>query len=294
MRFFLQHLLSIDERNWAPMKIGHGESILTDSVFSFHQGTLPLLISIPHLGTDIPPHIRNQLSNVAEGVADTDWHLDRLYGFAKAAGASVLAARVSRYVIDLNRPASGESLYPGQTTTGLCPTETFHGESLYPNDVGPDEAEIAARLNVYWKPYHARLREELDRLKAEHGAVLLWEAHSIASVLPRLFDGKLPDLNLGTNAGASCDSRILDAVTGTLDGQPFTWVANGRFKGGYITREYGRPADGIHAIQLEMCQSTYMDETPPFAYRSDLADQVEPVVERMVLAAVDALRAVGR
>ncbi|HDR9318572.1 TPA: N-formylglutamate deformylase [Burkholderia vietnamiensis] len=267
---------------------------MTDSIFSFHQGTLPLLISIPHLGTDIPPHIGSQLGHVAEAVADTDWHLDRIYGFAKAAGASVLAARVSRYVIDLNRPASGESLYPGQTTTGLCPTETFHGEPIYPDGGGPDEAEIASRLEAFWKPYHARLREELDRLKAAHGAVLLWEAHSIASVLPRLFDGKLPDLNLGTNSGVSCDSRILDAVTGTLDAQPFSWVANGRFKGGYITREYGRPADGVHAIQLEMSQSTYMNETRPFEYRAALADQVKPVVERMVLTAVDALRAVGR
>ncbi|MBN3815323.1 N-formylglutamate deformylase [Paraburkholderia sp. Se-20369] len=265
---------------------------MTDAVFNFHQGELPLLISIPHLGTEIPPQIGSQLTDIATQVADTDWHLDRLYAFAKAAGASILAARVSRYVIDLNRPASGESLYPGQTTTGLCPSETFHGEPLYANGVRPDEAEVAERLNVYWRPYHAQLRAELERLKAKHGSVLLWEAHSIASVLPRLFDGKLPDLNLGTNSGASCDARILDAVTGTLDRQPFTWVANGRFKGGYITREYGRPADGVHAIQLEMCQSTYMDEASPFDYRADRADQVGPVVERMVRAAVDALRTV--
>ncbi|MBN3776697.1 N-formylglutamate deformylase [Burkholderia sp. Ac-20345] len=267
---------------------------MTDAVFDFHQGELPLLISIPHLGTDIPPQVRNQLTGVAEHVADTDWHLDRLYAFAKHAGASMLGARVSRYVIDLNRPASGESLYPGQTTTGLCPTETFRGEPLYASGAAPDAAEIARRLDAYWQPYHARLRAELDRLKAAHGAVLLWEAHSIASVLPRLFDGKLPDLNLGTNSGASCDARILDAVTGTLDRQPFTWVANGRFKGGYITREYGRPAEGVHAIQLEMCQSTYMDETPPFDYRADRAEQVGPVVARMVRAAVDALRTVDR
>ncbi|MGU7771645.1 N-formylglutamate deformylase [Burkholderia sp. MR1-5-21] len=267
---------------------------MTNSVFSFREGTLPLLISIPHLGTEIPRHIGEQLSDVAPVVADTDWHLDRIYGFAKDAGASVLAARISRYVIDLNRPASGDSLYPGQTTTGLCPTETFHGEPLYPDGVGPHKAEIDARLAAYWGPYHLQLRDELNRLKALHGKVLLWEAHSIASVLPRLFDGKLPDLNLGTNSGMSCDSRILDAVADTLDDQPFTWVTNGRFKGGYITREYGRPVDGIHAIQLEMCQSTYMNEAPPFEYRQDLADQVKPVVERMVLAAVDALYAVKR
>ncbi|AFQ51092.1 N-formylglutamate deformylase [Burkholderia cepacia] len=266
---------------------------MTDSVFTFHKGTLPLLISIPHLGTEIPPEVRVQLDDVASAVADTDWHLDRIYEFARAAGASILAARVSRYVIDLNRPAGGESLYPGQTTTGLCPTETFHGEPLYRDGRGPGETDVAARLNAYWQPYHAKLRAELDRLKAEHGKVLLWEAHSIASILPRLFDGKLPDLNLGTNAGATCDARILDAVSGTLDQQPFTWVANGRFKGGYITRQYGCPADGVHSIQLEMCQSTYMNEAAPFDYRPDLAEKVKPVVERMVIAAFEALRAIS-
>ncbi|NPT39304.1 N-formylglutamate deformylase [Paraburkholderia xenovorans] len=264
---------------------------MTEPVFRFHQGTLPLLISIPHLGTDIPDPIRSQLTDVASQVADTDWHLDTLYDFARLSGASVLGARYSRYVIDLNRPSSGESLYPGQTTTGLCPTETFRGEPLYRSGNGPDKDELAARLENYWSPYHAKLREELDRLKAQFGAVLLWEAHSIASVLPRLFDGKLPDLNLGTNSGKSCDSRILDAVTHSLEGQPFTWVTNGRFKGGHITREYGCPEQGIHAIQLEMCQSTYMNETAPFAYRPDLAAQVGPVVERMVMAAVDTMLA---
>jgi N-formylglutamate deformylase len=264
---------------------------VTEANFRFHQGTLPLLISIPHLGTDIPDAIRSQLTDAASDVADTDWHLDTLYDFAKRSGASVLAARYSRYVIDLNRPASGESLYPGQTTTGLCPTETFHGEPLYRNAVGPDEAELAARLNTYWTPYHSKLREELARMKAQFGTVLLWEAHSIASVLPRLFEGKLPDLNIGTNSGNSCDPRILDAITHTLESQPYTWIANGRFKGGYITREYGRPEQGIHAIQLEMCQSTYMNETAPFDYRPDLASQVAPVVERMVMAAVDTMLA---
>jgi N-formylglutamate deformylase len=264
---------------------------VTEPVFRFRQGILPLLISIPHLGTEIPETVRCQLTDQASDVADTDWHLDTLYDFAKRAGASVLGARYSRYVIDLNRPSSGESLYPGQTTTGLCPTETFRGEPLYKTGSGPAGEELSARLSTYWAPYHAKLREELDRMKAQFGRVLLWEAHSIASVLPRLFEGKLPDLNLGTNSGNSCDARILDAVTQILESQPFTWVANGRFKGGYITREYGRPEQGVHAIQLEMCQSTYMNETTPFAYRPDLASQVEPVVERMVMAAVETMRA---
>lgn len=267
---------------------------MTEAVFDFHTGTLPLLVSIPHLGRIIPDALRGQYTDIAHAVADTDWHLDQLYDFAKQAGASILSARVSRYVIDLNRPPSGESLYPGQTTTGLCPTETFRGEPLYRSGETPSVEETQARLHDYYMPYHAKLRDTLNAMRHQHGTVLLWEAHSIASVLPRLFEGKLPDLNLGTNSGQSCDPRILRAVTDTLDAQPYTWIANGRFKGGYITREYGRPETGVHAIQLEMCQSTYMNEAAPFEYRMDLAAQVKPVVERMVLAALEASAAMPR
>ena len=263
---------------------------MNTAVYEFHEGTLALLISIPHLGTGIPDEVRAPLTEVAGEVADTDWHLDTLYDFARSAGASVLGARISRYVIDLNRPPTGESLYPGQTTTGLCPTETFRGEPLYRNGTGPLEADKALRLERYWRPYHEKLQAELERLRAIHGRVLLWEAHSIASILPRLFEGKLPDLNLGTNSGLSCDPRIMEAVTAQLADQPYTWVHNGRFKGGFITRQYGRPAHGVHAIQLEMCQSTYMNETAPFEYRPDLAEKVKPVVQGMVDAALGALK----
>lgn len=266
---------------------------MSDTGFHFCQGSVPLLISIPHLGTEIHADVRSQLTDIADVVADTDWHLDRLYGFAARMGASVLGARFSRYVIDLNRPSTGESLYPGQTTTGLCPTETFRGEALYPNGGAADSSEVERRLHAYWHPYHAKLRQELDRLKAQFGHVLLWEAHSIASVLPRLFEGKLPDLNVGTNCGHSCDARVLDAITSSLRDQPFTWVANGRFKGGHITRAYGKPEHGVHAVQLEMCQSTYMNEEAPFEYRPDLAARVEPVVEKMVSAALGAVRSLG-
>ncbi|WP_250511480.1 N-formylglutamate deformylase [Caballeronia sp. GACF4] len=263
---------------------------MSSEAFHFQQGSIPLLLSIPHLGTEIPADIREQLTDASTEVADTDWHLDRLYDFAARAGASVLGARYSRYAIDLNRPASGESLYPGQTTTGLCPLETFRGDPLYRNGSGPDSVEVQRRLGVYWQPYHAQLHAELERLTARFGKVLLWEAHSIASVLPRLFEGKLPDLNIGTNSGASCDASVLDAITATLGDQPFTWIANGRFKGGYITRAYGQPERGVHAVQLEMCQSTYMDEAAPFGYREDRASKVQPVVEGMVMAAFEAVR----
>ncbi|OXC77503.1 N-formylglutamate deformylase [Caballeronia sordidicola] len=263
-------------------------------VFDFKAGTLPLLVSIPHLGREIPEELRDGYTDVALTVADTDWHLDRLYDFAAQAGASVLNARFSRYVIDLNRPPSGESLYPGQTTTGLYPTETFRGVPVYRDGREPTSVEKEARLARFHTPYHAKLRETLKEMRERFGAVLLWEAHSIASVLPRLFEGKLPDLNLGTNSGKSCDSRILHAVAQALRDQPFTWVANGRFKGGYITREFGRPEEGVHSIQLEMCQSTYMNEDASFDYRPELARKVQPVVERMLTAAVEAMQQISR
>lgn len=255
-------------------------------IYHFSRGTAPLLISIPHLGSQLPDAQRARMTAVGQQSGDTDWHLDTLYQFADALGASVLGARYSRYVVDLNRPPNDESLYPGQTKTGLCPTHTFRGEALYLNQAALTEDEREHRLQTYWQPYHAKLREELDRIRAEHGTVLLWEAHSIASVLPRLFEGKLPDLNLGTAGGASCAPDILDAITARLPGCGYTSAVNGRFKGGYITRHYGSPGEDIHAVQLEMCQSTYMDESYPYAYQPDTAAKVIPVVEGMVRAAL--------
>jgi N-formylglutamate deformylase len=265
---------------------------LDTPIYSLHRGSAPLLVSIPHLGTALPPDLRDGYTDEALQVADTDWHLDRLYGFATSLGASVLGAKVSRYVIDLNRPSTGESLYPGQTTTGLCPTETFKGVPLYRPGREPDAAETQRRVQAYWQPYHQALRDELDRLLAAHGQVLLWEAHSIASRLPRLFDGKLPDLNFGTNSGAACGDDLLQAVLAPLAGEArVTHVVNGRFKGGYITRHFGNPGKGVHAIQLEMCQSLYMDETAPFGWREDLAAAVQPVLQRLLAAALGQLRA---
>ena len=266
---------------------------MTADAFHFQQGRIPLLISIPHLGTEIPADVRSQLTDAASETADTDWHLDRLYDFALRAGASMLGARYSRYVIDLNRPASGESLYPGQTTTGLCPTETFRGVPLYREGGGPQPHEVQRRLEAYWKPYHAKLREELDRLRAQFGAVLLWEAHSIASVLPRLFDDKLPDLNIGTQDGRTADASIQARVESAAKASGLTWVANGRFKGGYITRHFGAPKDGVHAVQLEMCQSAYMNESAPFDFVDERAGKVEAVLRDMLRGALDAVKAIG-
>ncbi|MGA9915370.1 MAG: N-formylglutamate deformylase [Paraburkholderia sp.] len=257
--------------------------------YNLHRGEAPLLISIPHLGTDIPSPMKHVYSEVALTVADTDWHLDRLYDFAKAMGATLLSAQLSRYVIDLNRPANDESLYPGQTTTGLCPTETFRGEAIYRRGLEPCQAERQRRVATYWQPYHTTLRAELTRLREKHPNVLLWEAHSIASNLPRLFDGKLPDLNLGTQMGRTAHALVQSAAERAAAESAYMWITNGRFQGGYITRQYGDPERGIHAVQLEMCQSTYMNEDPPFLYWDARAAAVQPTLQRMVGGALNAV-----
>jgi len=259
-------------------------------VFTLTQGTVPLIVSIPHCGENLPESFAAQMTPAARTVADTDWHLPRLYDFVLGMGGSMLRANYSRYVIDLNRPSSGESLYPGQTTTGLCPAETFRGEAVYAEGfAAPDAAETARRVELYWKPYHQALQAEIDRLQALHGRVLVWEAHSIASLLPRLFDGELPGLNVGTFAGASCAPAIREAVVSATSAGPFSWIADGRFKGGFITRHYGRPDAGVHTVQLEMTQKLYMDESAPFGWREDRASAVAPTVRAMVAGGFGAL-----
>ncbi len=259
--------------------------------YSFHAGSIPLLVSMPHVGTDIPDDIAAGMTPAAAGKADTDWHLVKLYDFLQSMGASTLSARWSRYVIDLNRPPENTNLYPGQDTTGLCPVDTFHREPLYLEGKQPSQAEVERRLAAYWQPYHTQLRAELDRLLSIHGKVVLWDAHSIASVVPRFFEGKLPDLNFGSADGASCDQAMTDAIAGVARaGERFTVAVNGRFKGGHIPRFYGQPEQGVHAIQLEMCQSTYMDETAPFGYREDRAAEVQPLLRQLVQAAADWVR----
>jgi N-formylglutamate deformylase len=252
------------------------------------RGTAPLVISFPHSGTHIPAHLAARMTEAALQRADVDWHLPRLYAFARAIGASTLVAHHARHVIDLNRPPEDESLYPGQDVTGLLPIDTFRKEPLYRPGELPDAAETEARRAIYWQPYHDALHAELDRLRALHGAVVLWDAHSIASVMPRFFAGKLPDLNLGTDEGRACAPHVQAAVEAVLASQTtFTHVSNARFKGGHITRHCGRPDAGIHALQMEMCQCTYMDEAPPFGYRADRAAQVQPLLQRMLHAAVE-------
>jgi N-formylglutamate deformylase len=261
----------------------------TEPPFRFRQGSRPLLISMPHVGTHVPPALAARFTAEAQQVPDTDWHLERLYDFADALGASVLVATHSRYVIDLNRAPDGASLYPGQSVTGLCPVDTFDDTPVYRDAADhPGEAEIAARRDAIWHPYHAQLAAELARIKAQHGIAMLWDAHSIRSVLPRFFEGKLPDLNLGTAQGQSCDLALAERLRAIAkDATGYTSVLNGRFTGGYITRHHGRPQDGQHAVQLEMTQSSYMQEALPFDYLPAVAAGVQPHLQRLLQAVLD-------
>ncbi|MGH6933480.1 MAG: N-formylglutamate deformylase, partial [Dongiaceae bacterium] len=218
-------------------------------------------------------------------VPDTDWHVDRLYDFLDEMGANVIRATHSRYVIDLNRPPDGQLLYPGASNTELCPTSLFDGGPIYGSGRAPDEAVVADRLANYWRPYHDRLSMELAALKRRFGFALLFDAHSIRSVVPRFFEGRLPDINLGTGGGGSAAAGLAATlIEAAADAEGYSSVLNGRFKGGYITRQYGRPTDRVHAVQLELSQATYMDETPPFTFREDLAKQVRPRLRAIVAA----------
>ncbi len=252
-------------------------------IFSLHRGHLPLLISMPHVGTEIPEEIRATMTDVAGYVDDCDWHLERLYAFAARRGASLLVPNYARYVIDLNRPPDNASLYPGQDTTGLLPVDTFDKEPLYHPGGEPTNEQIDRRRARYWQPYHDALVEEIAALKARHGNVLLWEAHSIRSRVPRFFEGRLPDFNFGTAGGASAASGMAEALAECVTRHGgYTAVANGRFKGGYITRQYGKPAEGVHAVQLELSQITYMQETRPYAYDEARALTIEPLLEALI------------
>jgi N-formylglutamate deformylase len=250
--------------------------------FTLHRGNAPLLISLPHDGTAVPDDIAVRLTGSARRVPDTDWHVSRLYDFARELGASMIVPIYSRYVIDLNRPEDDVSLYPGQNTTGLCPHVQFSGELVYLEGHDPDEAEVTSRIEQYWRPYHRALAGELQRIHAQHGRARLWEGHSIRGVVPFLFEGRLPDLNLGTAAGTSCSPSLqsrLESVLASQDGYDF--IVNGRFKGGYITREYGDPAKGVDAVQLEISQRIYMDESS-FEWDEEKAARTQAVLRELI------------
>ena len=262
-------------------------SMLADmDLFTLHRGDAPLLVSLPHDGSHIPDVLAARMAPQARRAPDTDWHVSRLYAFARDLGASFIAPTHSRYVVDLNRPPDDVSLYPGQNTTGLCPTTRFDGEPVYLPGHEPAPEEVVERVAAYWQPYHRALQDELARLQATHGRAVLWEGHSIRSQVPFLFEGRLPDLNLGTAGGASCSASTQARLEAVLAGQDaFTWVANGRFKGGYITRQYGKPAAGVDAVQLELAQLNYMDEES-FDYDERRAARLQPLLRDLLRAAL--------
>jgi N-formylglutamate deformylase len=263
------------------------DGLVQMDTYTLHQGTTPLFVSLPHDGTALPDGIAERMTARARRVPDTDWHVSRLYAFACELGASIIVPKYSRYVVDLNRPPDDTSLYPGQNTTGLCPLVQFSGEPIYLPGQQPSQDEVAARVERYWRPYHEALRSEMARIKEQHGRVVLWEGHSIRRVVPFLFDGRLPDFNLGTASGASCSTLLQNRLAGVLEAQgDYSFIVNGRFKGGYITRHYGQPAQNVDAVQLELAQCNYMDEDS-FAYDEGKSAAVQAVLRATLRACVE-------
>ncbi len=245
-------------------------------------GDSPLLLAQPHGGIEIPESIRARLNEHGLAMADTDWHITRLYTDLLA-DVTVISTPIHRYVIDANRDPSDESLYPGQNTTSLCPTTTFDGIDIYREGEAPSADEIAERQQDYHQPYHDAIQEQLERLHQRHGYAVLYDCHSIRSVVPYLFDGKLPDFNIGSNSGQSCSAEIESAVRETSEAaEGYTSVVNGRFKGGWTTRHYGDPANHYHAIQMELAQCNYMHETPPWAYDDDSASRLRVILAKIL------------
>ena len=244
------------------------------------EGAGPLVVSIPHCGTDLAT-LDQRMTPTAQQMPDTDWHLPRLYDFLDHMDVTVIAANYSRYVIDLNREPLGKSLYPGQNVTELCPTTLFNEAPIYQDGQQPTANEISDRVQTFWYPYHEEIQAQLDRVKALHGRATLFDAHSIASHVPRFFEGRLPDFNLGTNDGKSCDAVLAGNAHDILkDAADYSAVLNGRFKGGYITRQYGAQ-DGVNALQLELSQITYMDESFPFTYDETKAGKVKATLKAL-------------
>ncbi|WP_174849347.1 N-formylglutamate deformylase [Yersinia artesiana] len=249
---------------------------------SFQTGKLPLLISIPHAGTRLTPAVEAGLTEAARPLSDTDWHIPRLYDFAHNIGVSMVIGNYSRLVVDLNRPEDDQPLYT-TATTGLFPETLFDGRPCFVPGKTPSPQERQSYLLHIWRPYHQQIQLELIRLKAKFGYALLLDAHSIASVIPRLFDGRLPDLNFGTNSGASCALSLSTQLIACCEQQSaFSHILNGRFKGGYITRAYGSPQSHQHAVQLELSQLNYMSEAEPYSYLPERAAHLQQLLQQLV------------
>jgi formiminoglutamase len=263
------------------------------------KGSAPLVVTMPHTGTDLLD-VESALESPWLGRKDADWWVHRLYGFADELGATVIRTSISRTVIDCNRDPSGISLYPGQATTELCPTTTFDGEPLYRGGSAPDPNEIARRRQLYFQPYHEALVSELARLRSQHRAVVLYDCHSIRSRIPRLFAGELPNFNIGTNNGTSCSPELTARIEAICDATDFVRVTNGRFKGGYTTRHHGHPADGVHAVQMELACRGYMREPDsvnpgnwPTPYDETYAAPMRAALAKILAACVEFAKAAG-
>jgi len=264
---------------------------MSRELFEQHRGSLPILISFPHSGTYLPEALQARLTPAALELPDTDWFVPELYASClQRFDINSIVATHSRYLVDLNRPADGGALYPGRIESAVCPTETFAGAPIYRAGQEFSAAETAERLERYWHPYHAALGALRDDILTQHGQCLIWDAHSIRSCAPRLFDGQLPELNLGTWDGRSAGSALVERVLGPMTAQRrFSHVLNGRFKGGYITRHYGAPARGVHAMQLEIAQRAYMSEEPPLQVSVQTAAALRALLEQIFAAIAGAL-----
>lgn len=248
------------------------------------RGNGPLILAAPHAGLFLPGEVKRALNDTGLTLADTDWHVDKLYE-GLLPEATLIRATFSRYVIDANRDPSGKSLYPGQNTTGLCPVTDFDGATIYKDGAEPDSDEIERRRLAFHAPYHAALETEIARVKSRHGVAVLYDCHSIRSRIPYLFDGVLPDFNIGSNEGKTCSPLIERAVRNICaEADGYSSIVNGRFKGGWTTRHYGRPAEGVHAIQMELAQSTYMMEAPPWNYAPEKAGRLRVHLQRILEA----------
>jgi N-formylglutamate deformylase len=252
-------------------------------LFHFTPGTTPVLVSVPHAGTHLPEEIAAHMTKEGRAVPDTDWHVEKLYAGAARHGAGLLVATHSRYVVDLNRDPAGKPLYPGADNTEVVPTRSFANHALW-SGAAPSQSEIAERIRHYWQPYHDALAAEVARLRQRFGVVVLWDGHSIASEVPRFFEGKLPDLNLGTAKGTSCSDDLAARAWSLVGGSTFTAVRDGRFTGGYITRRYGSPSDNVNALQLEVAQCAYMDEARPHGWNEARARRLTALIERLIPA----------
>jgi len=254
------------------------------------RGSSPIVLGLPHTGTDVPDDVRSRLNQRGLALADTDWHIHRLYDGLQDE-VTFVRTPVHRYVIDVNRGPDDASLYPGQNTTGLCPVTDFDGAAIYRKGSEPDAQDVEQRRVLFHAPYHAALSTELERVKSDHGVAVLYDCHSIRSRIPYLFDGELPDFNIGTNSSTSCAISLEKTVHDICAAQSgYSLVTNGRFKGGWTTRHYGRPSDGIHAIQMELAQSTYMQEAAPWAYDPTKAGHLRDILKRILNALRDAVQ----